>query len=522
MSPVHDPGRTARHHGEPRSAFARWTIRDVIARVGDGSRFEEFKPRYGSTLVCGWASIHGYPVGNPRQQRGDLSRVLARRPPTSSSSATRSTCRCSSSRTSPGSWSAATSSRRGSSRKARKCINAVTNSDGAASHRDLRRVLWRGHLRDVRSRLQQPLYVPVAEREDRGDGWQADRRRDVDRAPQAKRRRKGEPFDEEADAKLRGSGGSDTGEGIGRWRYPRASAVSDDGIIDPRDTRTVLGICLSVVRNRAHRRRRGLRSVSAVSFSKLLVANRGRDRAACVSECAIDMGIRCVAVYVDADADAPFVAEADEVGAAFGDILPGWQGNCRRGRSRDWRGRNPSGLRLPLGERRAFAADRSPHRVSSGWALRPRPSSRWATSWPRKALAIEVQASRSFPVSRIQPMPTSGGLSVAREGRRRRRWQGHADRRDTGSKLDDAIATAKREARGASATTACSSSATSRARGTSKSRSSATPTDRSSTSASASARSSGGTRRSSKSRRRRASTAALRECDGRCGAAPRE
>ncbi len=28
-------------------------------------------------------------------------------------------------------------------------------------------------------------------------------------------------------------------------------AISDDGIIDPRDTRTVLGICLSVVRNRA-------------------------------------------------------------------------------------------------------------------------------------------------------------------------------------------------------------------------------------------------------------------------------
>ena len=38
-------------------------VRDVIARVVDGSRFEEFKPRYGPTLVCGWASIHGYPVG---------------------------------------------------------------------------------------------------------------------------------------------------------------------------------------------------------------------------------------------------------------------------------------------------------------------------------------------------------------------------------------------------------------------------------------------------------------------------
>jgi acyl-CoA carboxylase subunit beta len=38
-------------------------VREVIARVVDGSRFAEFKPRYGTTLVCGWASIHGYPVG---------------------------------------------------------------------------------------------------------------------------------------------------------------------------------------------------------------------------------------------------------------------------------------------------------------------------------------------------------------------------------------------------------------------------------------------------------------------------
>jgi len=36
---------------------------EVIARVVDGSRFEEFKPRYGSTLVTGWAHVHGFPVG---------------------------------------------------------------------------------------------------------------------------------------------------------------------------------------------------------------------------------------------------------------------------------------------------------------------------------------------------------------------------------------------------------------------------------------------------------------------------
>ena len=38
-------------------------MREVIARIVDGSRFEEFKPLYGPTLVTGWASIHGYPIG---------------------------------------------------------------------------------------------------------------------------------------------------------------------------------------------------------------------------------------------------------------------------------------------------------------------------------------------------------------------------------------------------------------------------------------------------------------------------
>jgi len=37
--------------------------REVIARIVDGSRFSEFKPLYGSTLVCGWAHVHGFPVG---------------------------------------------------------------------------------------------------------------------------------------------------------------------------------------------------------------------------------------------------------------------------------------------------------------------------------------------------------------------------------------------------------------------------------------------------------------------------
>jgi acetyl-CoA carboxylase carboxyltransferase component len=38
-------------------------VRDVIARIVDGSRLDEFKQLYGETLVCGWARIEGYPVG---------------------------------------------------------------------------------------------------------------------------------------------------------------------------------------------------------------------------------------------------------------------------------------------------------------------------------------------------------------------------------------------------------------------------------------------------------------------------
>ncbi len=40
-----------------------YDIREVIARIVDGSKFLEFKEMYGPTLVTGWANIHGYPVG---------------------------------------------------------------------------------------------------------------------------------------------------------------------------------------------------------------------------------------------------------------------------------------------------------------------------------------------------------------------------------------------------------------------------------------------------------------------------
>lgn len=47
----------------PQSLRSPFDIKEIIARIVDGSRFQEFKPEYGKTLVTGFARIMGYPVG---------------------------------------------------------------------------------------------------------------------------------------------------------------------------------------------------------------------------------------------------------------------------------------------------------------------------------------------------------------------------------------------------------------------------------------------------------------------------
>jgi acyl-CoA carboxylase subunit beta len=59
--PVHDPEELLSMM--PRDLAAMIDCREVISRFVDGSRFEEFKARYGTTAICGWASVHGFPVG---------------------------------------------------------------------------------------------------------------------------------------------------------------------------------------------------------------------------------------------------------------------------------------------------------------------------------------------------------------------------------------------------------------------------------------------------------------------------
>jgi acetyl-CoA carboxylase carboxyltransferase component len=59
--PAHDP---AELYGiVPRDARIGYDVREVIARIVDGSLFHEFKPLYGATLVCGFARIEGHQIG---------------------------------------------------------------------------------------------------------------------------------------------------------------------------------------------------------------------------------------------------------------------------------------------------------------------------------------------------------------------------------------------------------------------------------------------------------------------------
>ena len=46
----------------PRDTRYSYDVREIIARIVDASEFHEFKPLYGKTLVCGFAHLHGYPV----------------------------------------------------------------------------------------------------------------------------------------------------------------------------------------------------------------------------------------------------------------------------------------------------------------------------------------------------------------------------------------------------------------------------------------------------------------------------
>jgi acetyl-CoA carboxylase carboxyltransferase component len=220
-------------------------VRDVIARVVDGSRFEEFKGRYAPTMICGWAQIHGYPVGI----LGNNGVIY----PEGAEKAAHFIQLCNQLDTPlvflqniTGYMVGKDFEAAGIVKKGSQMINAVTNSTvphltviigssyGAGTYGMSGRAFGNRFT----------FLWPTAKIAVMGPKQIAGVMSQVRRGQAA---RKGVEFDEAEDAAIVAA--VEAVQEAGSLALVATGAVSDDGIIDPRDTRTVLGMCLSVVRN---------------------------------------------------------------------------------------------------------------------------------------------------------------------------------------------------------------------------------------------------------------------------------
>jgi len=242
--PVHDPeellGLVSRDLRQPVD------VRDVIARVVDGSRFEEYKARYGTSIVCGWSSIHGYPIGI-LGNNGVLYPDSAQKAATFIQLCNQVDVPLLFLQNITGYMVGRDYEADGIIKKGAQMINAVTNSTvphmtvivgssyGAGTYGMSGRAFGNRFT----------FLWPTAKIAVMGPKQIAGVMSIVRRGQAARR---GIEFDEEEDAQIVEM--VETIQEKGSLALRATGAISDDGIIDPRDTRTVLAICLSVVRNR--------------------------------------------------------------------------------------------------------------------------------------------------------------------------------------------------------------------------------------------------------------------------------
>ncbi len=218
--------------------------REVLARVVDGSAFDEYKPEWGSSLVTGFASIHGYPVGVLANARGVLFNEEGKKGAEFILLANQVDTPLVFLHNTTGYMVGRQYEQAGMVKDGAKMINAVANSSvphlsvimgasyGAGNYGMCGRAYdprflftWPGAKVAVMGPQQLAGVLSIVARQS---------------AEAA-----GRPFDEAADAE----GRSRVEAQIERESHAffMTGRLYDDGIIDPRHTRTVLGIALSAV-----------------------------------------------------------------------------------------------------------------------------------------------------------------------------------------------------------------------------------------------------------------------------------
>ncbi|GAA1907445.1 carboxyl transferase domain-containing protein [Nocardioides lentus] len=228
--------------------------REVVARVCDGVSvdnpvaFDEFKPLYGTSLVCGWARLHGRPVGVLANAQGVLFSEEAQK-------ATQFVQLANASGTPLLFWHHTTGFMVGTDyeqggivKHGAMMINAISNST-VPHFTVLMGASYGAGNYAMNGRAYDPRFLfawPNAKSAVMGPKQLAGVLSIVSRAAAEA---KGAPYDEEGDAGMRAM----VEQMVEEQSLPfvLSGLLYDDGVIDPRDTRTVLGICLSVAENTA-------------------------------------------------------------------------------------------------------------------------------------------------------------------------------------------------------------------------------------------------------------------------------
>jgi len=217
---------------------------EVLARVVDGSDFDEFKPVYGPSLVTGWARVHGYPVGILANAQGVLFSAESQKAAQFIQLANQVDTPLIFLHNTTGYMVGAHYEQAGIIKHGAMMINAVSNS--AVPHISILMgaSYGAGHY-GMCGRAYDPRFLfawPSAKSAVMGPAQLAGVLSIVSRAAAAAA---GRPFDEDADAAMKAMVESQIeAESLPMFLSGR---IYDDGIIDPRDTRIVLGLCLSVI-----------------------------------------------------------------------------------------------------------------------------------------------------------------------------------------------------------------------------------------------------------------------------------